>query len=186
MQIVALNKDPLASGSGNAATSWISKELLLTKHRMNPARSGSSGNYTEGTGAIGGWEKSEMRTYMKETIKPLIPSNVRNAIKEVTKVSRIYNSAGNAVDNITSTDDVWIPSTREVGFTYYESNGVAYSAAFPDNASRIKKQVGASSASWWWLRSASTSYYFSNVAGGGGYGNDDANGEGGVVVGFCL
>ena len=175
MQIVALNKDPLASGSGNAATSWISKELLLTKHRMNATAT------TEG-----GWEASEMRTYMKETIKPLIPSNVRSAIKEVTKISRIYRS-GSAVDNVTSTDDVWIPSRKEMNFsTSYESNGYAYAAAFPDNASRIKKQVGASSASWWWLRSANNSYSFNGVNTGGSNNSSSAYGEGGVAVGFCI
>ncbi len=187
MQIVALNKDPLASGSGNAATTWISKELLLTKHRMNPARSGSSGAYDEGTGAIGGWEKSEMRTYMKETIKPLIPSNVRSAIKEVTKVSRIYDTAGNAVDNVTSTDDVWIPSRKEMNIsTTYEANGFAYAGAFPDNASRIKSQIGASSASWWWLRSANNASYFNYVNSGGSNSTSSADDEGGVAVGFCL
>ena len=83
---------------------------------MNPDRSGSSGAYNEGTGTIGGWEKCEMRTYLKETIKPLIPSTVRSAIKEVTKYSRIYNPAGSAVDNVASTEDVWIPSRKEMNF----------------------------------------------------------------------
>ena len=184
MQIVAMGKDALANGGGNAPLTFISKELLATNHRMNPSRSGSSGNYTEGTGTIGGWEKCEMRTYLKETIKPLIPSNVRSAIKEVTKYSRIYNTAGSAVNDVTSTDDVWIPSYREVGFTGRETLGPIYDGAFPDNASRVKTLNG--SAAWWWLRSAPSSNYFYIVYSDGSSNYRYATSAGGVALGFCL
>ena len=143
-------------------------------------------DYTTGTGTIGGWSASEMRTYLRETIKPLIPSNVRSAIKEVTKYSKIYNTAGSETNNVTSTEDVWIPSRREVGFSNGETSGPVYSTAFPDNASRIKSKTGASSASWWWLRSASSNDGFGYVASGGSSSNDSAYNSGGVVLGFCL
>lgn len=180
MQIVAKNTDTLASGSGTAALSWISKELLSTKHRMNRAK--QSG--TEGTGTLGGWEKTEMRSYLKETIKPLIPSNVRSAIKEVTKYSRIYNVSEAAVNNVTSTEDVWIPSSREVNLTGYETEGPTYSMAFPDNASRVKNYSG--SAAWWWLRSANTSSGFRDVYTEGNDSSNNVSSSGGVALGFCL
>lgn len=185
MQIVGLNKDPLAAGGGNAKTSWISKELLNTSRRMNPSRSGDVGNYTVGTGAIGGWGESEIRTYMRETIKPLIPSNVRNAIKEVTKYSNIYNSAGSAVNNVTTTDDIWIPSKREM-FGSGETQGPRYDDGFNANADRMKSKVGASGASWWWLRSADFSNGFTSVNTDGSSGNGNAYSAGGVAVGFCI
>ena len=175
MVLVAKDTDNLADGSGKAHMTWISEQLLNTKHRMNASAT------TEG-----GWEASEMRTYVRGTIKPLIPSNVRSAIKEVTKISRIYRS-GSAVDNVTSTDDVWIPSRKEMNFdASYESNGVVYSDAFPDNASRIKKQPGASSAAAWWLRSANGASIFGSVNTDGSYDYGTAYGERGVAVGFCI
>ena len=187
MQIVAFDTDDRADGdttinNGKAKITWISKNLLNTVHRMNPVKQSN----TEGTGSLGGWEKSEMRTYLKETIKPLIPVTVRNGIVEVTKVSRIFNVAGTAVDNAISTDDIWIPSRKEINFnTSYESNGVVYSDAFPDNASRIKKRPGASSASWWWLRSAYYDINFYYVGTDGSCNYNYASGVGGVALGFC-
>ncbi len=109
----------------------------------------------EGTGTIGGWEKSELRAYMKETIKPFIPENVRNAIKEVTKTQPAYDTQSESYTQ-TTVDDVWIPSYSEM-FGNYSSDGI-YRSLFADNASRVKKKVGATSASWWWLRTAGNSY----------------------------
>ncbi len=188
MQIVGLNKDALAAGSGNAKTSWISKELLNTSHKMNPARSGSSGAYDEGTGAIGGWEKTEMRMYLKDTIKPLIPSTVRSAIKEVTKYSRIYNTAGSAVNDVATTEDVWLPSKREItgADSNAETQGPIYSEAFPDNASRVKNKVGASDASWWWLRSTSGTKGFNDVSSDGNNNSNGASTVGALALGFCI
>ena len=182
MQIVGQEVDALAAGGGTAKYSLISKELLTTDHRMNPSK--QSG--TEGTGTLGGWEKCEMRSYLKETIKPLIPANVRNAIKEVTKYSRIYNASETAVNNVTSTEDVWIPSAREVNFSGYETSGPSYTTAFPDNASRIKKKVGSGSAAWWWLRYADSRNGFRGVNSDGSSSDNDAYNSGGVALGFCL
>lgn len=190
MQIVAFDTDDLADGSGKAPITWIAKELLLTKHRMNPNREGTSGAYTEGTGAIGGWEKSEMRTYLTETIKPLIPEEVRNAIVPVTKYSMICNTDGSLVNNVATTDDVWIPSYREIfGETTYETYGVTYSEKFPDTDSRIKQIVGGS-AFYWWLRtpqkaSYDTSRYFLSVNISGGVKEWVSSSNVCVALGFC-
>lgn len=188
MQIVAQNTDALASGSGTARYSFISKELLATKHVINSnsrqTDPNDSSKYKEGTGSIGGWEKCEMRAYLKNTIKPLIPETVRNAIKEVTKYSKIYDTSNTAVNNVTSAEDVWIPSAREVNFTGYETEGPSYSMAFPDNASRVKNLAG--SAAWWWLRSANGDNIFRYVNTSGSYTNGSVSYSGGVALGFCL
>lgn len=142
-------------------------------------------SYTTGTGAIGGYTASQMRTYIQETIKPLIPQEVLAAIKPVTKYTQNYNTAGNAVNNDTSTEDVWIPSMREM-FTGSEDQGPTYTSFFTSNADRVKKKAGASSASWWWLRSVSGFNSFNIVNGSGDGSNYSATNAGGVVVGFCL
>ena len=136
-------------------------------------------DYQIGTGSIGGWENSEMRSYLKETVKPLIPDVVRNAIVEVTKTQNAYNTSGSSYSQ-TTTDDVWIPD-------YYEvfSNPYLYKGLFPDNASRIKYKVGATSASWWWLRRANYYYNFDNVYSSGISYSNGANLTNGVALGFC-
>lgn len=186
MQIVAFDADDLADGSGKAPITWVSECLLKTSHRMNPTRvANGDGTYQEGTGGIGGWEKSEMRTYLTETIKPLIPEEVRNAIVPVTKYSRNYNTAGSSVNNVATTDDVWIPSYREIfGGTSYETQGVIYSEKFTDATSRIKQKVGGSAA-YWWLRSANSASDFRRVSSSGGNSNISANNSSGVAFGFC-
>lgn len=183
MQIVGIDMDDLADGSGKAPLTFISKELLATSHRMNPANSGNA----EGTGTIGGWDKSEMRTYLNDTIKPLIPQNARSGIKSVTKVSCAYDTSGTKVPASTTTDDVWIPSTREIfGGTSYETSGPIYSGVFTDAESRKKYKVGASSAGYWWLRSAGSATAFRCVINNGNSRGNSASETNYVVLGFCL
>lgn len=189
MQIAAIDTDALASGSGTAAITWISQQLIATSHRMNPARAADpedSSKYQEGTGTIGGWEKTEMRSWLKETVKPLIPANVLAAIKPVTKYSRIYDTSSSAVNNVTSTEDVWIPSAREIGFPGHETEGPTYTGLFTAKADCIKSKTGASSASWWWLRSAYDSTRFRFVSADGSIYGNNANSSGAVALGFCM
>lgn len=183
MQIVGINVDDLADGSGKAPISWVSKELLKTKKTMNPALvTNDDGTYQEGTGGIGGWEKSEMRTYLKETIKPLIRSDVLAMIKEVNKYSGIYNTNGTQEKNVMSKDDVWIPSYRELtNSTTYESGNTRYDTLYTN---RIKKNQTNSNEEWW-LRSASAADKFSCVGSNGYSESYIAHTNRGVAIGFC-
>ncbi len=164
MQIVAFDTDDLSDGSGKAAISWISEQLLPTPHRLNPAASKTEdGAYVEGTGSVGGWERCEMRAYIKDTIGPLIPEDVRSHIKTVTKEQYAYDTAGTRVSQTTE-DDVWIPSYREV----YAASGQTRIYPWFDAASkRAKKKPGASSNSAWATRQASsaTAFYGINTSG---------------------
>ena len=183
MQIVGIDVDDLADGSGKAPLTFISRELLKTDYRMNPANRGNA----EGTGTIGGWEKCEMRVYLKNTIKPLIPESVRNAIVDVTKYSNIFDTAGNKVKNVATTDDVWIPSNLEIfGGTSYETLGHVYSDVFMDANSRKKFKVGASSSDPWWMRSARSTGGFRFLYPSGDVSYDNADNIKGIALGFCL
>lgn len=174
MQLVAMDADELASGSGTAPTTWISKQLLNTNRAMN------STSTTEG-----GWTASGMRTYLKNTVKPLIPSNVRSAIKDVTKYSSHYENSA-VVKDVTSTDDVWIPSHREIfNKTTYETLAPAYSSMFVDANSRKKFKAGTSSVIQWWLRSAYDTTDFRGVNDGYDY-RSTASNNFGVALGFCI
>lgn len=174
MQIAAFDADDLADGSGKAPISWISKELLNTACRMNSSASNS-----------GGWELCEMRTYLQDTIKPLIPSDVASMIKTVTKYSDSFDTSGTNVDSATTDDDVWIPSYRELaGGTTYETVGPIYSELFSDDASRIKKQSGKVK-NWWTRTCRDTSYMSVGPTGKVAYNYMATANNVCIAIGFC-
>ena len=179
MEIVAIDADDRADGNGKAGLTWISKTVLSTYHKMNPKYSANE----EGTGTLGGWEKSEMRTYLKETIKPLIPAAVRNGIVEVTKVSRAYQASDETAFQQTTTDDVWIPGHREIfNSTTYDQSGAVYSQKFNNTASRIKKK---SSKESWWLRTGYNKSQFVIVTSNGDSGFNTCQYNLYFALGFC-
>ena len=141
-------------------------------------------SYDEGTGTIGGWEKSEMRSYLSETVYPLIQADVRSHMIEMTKYSYAHNTAGTGAAGQTTTDKIWIPSRGEVALTTYDGANQKYETLFPDQASRVKKKVGASSATYWWLRSAYGTSNFYYVYSSGSVVSGLASGSYGVVFGF--
>ena len=175
MQIVAAgaNASPLASGDGNATYDFVAKELLATKHLMTSSNSP-------------GWENSGLRSYLKNTIKPLIPQVVRDAIKEVSKTSYRYDTN---TKNAITTDDVWIPSNREIfGGTEYESQGPIYSGVYTINNNTRVKRLSGGGDSVWWMRSAykynNTNYRTVTATGSSSYGERTINN--GVALGFSL
>ena len=180
MQIAAFDTDDLADGSGKAPITWIANELLATNHRMNPKLvTNDDGTYQEGTGAIGGWENCEMRAYLKETIKPMIPINVRNNIT-VIKKTQIFNTTRHPWDaqqQITE-EDVWIPSSDEFG--------EVYTSLFPDKASRVKTLSGSSTQYSYFTRDSTTSNTFTIISTSGDYDTSGApQNRSGVCLCFC-
>ena len=177
MQIAAINSDVLSDGSGNAKITWLCKNLY-TSHVMNTPAS-----------TTGGWASCGMRSYLTDTVLPLIPATVRDMIKAVDKT---YYDNG-TTSTLTTSDSIWIPSTREICFTgnsLKETSGVQYSALFTANATstanatRIKySEYGNASA--WWLRSAdnNVNYFYVNSSGSSNY--TSSSGSNGVVFGFC-
>lgn len=119
-QIVALNADDLADSSGKAKTSWILRTSAIT-HRFNPAYEAG----VAGTGCLGGWGESELRTYLAETVLPTVQQNVKDAIKAVIKRTNIIDANGQSQNNVETTDSIWIPSEREMKGTG-ETQGVDY------------------------------------------------------------
>ena len=182
MELVAMDTDVKADSSGNARMTWLSKSIIET-HNMNASSKTSGSDIGL---AAGGWENTDMRAYLKSTIKPLIPEVVRHAIVEVTKISSVQTGGALVKDGQTTTDDVWIPSVHEIfNNTNYETTGAVYSTKFNSSANRIKYNASGS-ASGWWLRSASDGAYFRSVNGNGSDNNDYASNVRGLVLGFCI
>lgn len=154
MQLVAKNDDTLADGSGTVATTWIAIELLKTAVYMNSAYDST----TKTGGSIGGWEESRLRKYLQNTVKPLIPENVRNSIKAVQKYSVGFNSSLERFEGMCS-DELWIPSVRESCYDYnrvstQEQNGPRYYAIFSSFEKSVKYYNG--HANFYYLRTACT------------------------------
>lgn len=181
MQVAAFDTDDLADGSGTAPMTLIAKELLKTKKRMNPSLSGT----TEGTGAIGGWEKCELRIYLNDTIKPLIPANAASLIKAVTKIQSSYDSTGTAVSSTTE-DDVWIPGAYEVGAVSSSSRTHLYPQLFPSGVTAPRIKCINSVASTWWTRDTSSTSKFRYVGTGGTASTGTCSGSYGVCLCFCV
>ena len=139
----------------------------LTSHRMNPDEDDGTSN---GNGNYGGWEYSEMRTFVNSDIYNALPSDLKSKIINTTVVS---GHGSEQVNNFTTTDKIYLLSTKEVWgkegtsnvvnndsaeaetrqLDYYHSKGVT-----TDNYSAIGKNGS------WWLRtpysSTSSSFYY--------------------------
>lgn len=140
----------------------------------------------EGTGSIGGWEKTEMRAYCSNTVKPLIPDNVRSNVKTVVKTYYGYGTNGLSFRNECN-DDVWIPSYREIfGGTNAENNGAIYSVVYYNGETRKKHKWNSASFYYWWLRSAYNTHNFRSVYSDGSWDYYGAYLSCGVAVGFCI
>jgi hypothetical protein len=157
MLLAGIDQDDLAGG-GKAPLTFISNTSLQNSHRMNPAYDG-----TEGTGCLGGWEKCEMRYWLHNTLRPLIPSVVSNRIADVQKYTTTCNSDGTNYAEIMTIDDIWIPVIREI--IPLESNGQRYSAI--TSSYHIETQVirynVVSPFSRMWLRSSQPLYGTTDV-----------------------
>lgn len=181
MQIAGIDVDDLADGSGKAHISFISKELLATSKRFNPSSvTNDDGTYREGTGAVGGWEKSELRAYYNDTLLPLIPADVQALIKSVTKTQDAYDTAGSKFTQTTE-DSVWLPSYPEM----VGSSSLYYPLFKDTNANRVKCIVGSSSASRWGLRSASGFNGIYHVGSDGSSIGNSVYASVGLPLGFC-
>ena len=154
---------------------------IITEHKMN----------TNDTNK-GGWEDSEMRTYVNNDIYNAIPSNIRNLIIDTTVVS---GHGYSDKSNFTTTDKLYLLAPHEIysdklsydtGYSstrqldYYKSKNVLTS-----NYSDAKKKYNGSDG-FYWLRSANSNNNnnFYNVNASGDYNNNNANNTNGVAPDF--
>ena len=135
---------------------------IITTHQMNPYTNAS----TNGDGNKGGWEYSDMRTYVNSDIYNAIPEPLKSAIINTIVVS---GHGENDTSNFTTTDKIYLLSKREVwNYTenydtaqantrqldYYEKKGVTRSSY----AATIKKNENNNNSKWW-LRSVDSYSY---------------------------
>ena len=134
----------------------------------------------------GGWEKSEMRTYLNGDFFCLLPDDLAAEIVPVVKYTA--TSGKGKVESVT--DKVFLPSEVEVfGTAKYskEGEGEQY-ALFKDWKNRVKGYADGGYGRWWWLRSpySGNSGNFCSVYGSGGYDDNNAGSSYGVSPCFAI
>ena len=188
-QIAGFDKDTISDSTDKAPVTFVCKHLYITSKRLNPGLDGT----TEGTGTIGGWEKMELRTYLSETIFPLVPDIVKNRIVSVKKYTKGYNTSGSAVNNALSNDKLWIPSYLEVSNTGgVEIIGTQTYPLFnfganDQPASRRKTKPNSTVNLKWWTRSAySTKNCYAVAINGFSASTNQVSSSQGIAIGFCI
>lgn len=173
-ELVALDNDTKADGNGKARMTWLSKNVLV-KHSMNVTAI-----------TTGGYDASNMKSWIINDVLPQLQSEIRNAIVPVTKISSIYENGSLIVNGQSTTETLWIPSNYEIfGNFSYENTGARYSKFA--NASSRKKIIATNfTAQLWWLRSVMNDASFRCVNGGGNTDYSAAHSSFGVVLGFCI
>lgn len=187
---VSYQKDGAGDQNGDTAyIKWSGVAVTVSANIQNwEIKQTVTDNYGENTGTLGGWENCELRAYYRDTLMPLIPAAVRSAIVPVSKVHTAYRVKASDATRTesfqqTTTETVWCPSYPEMFSS--RSNGGLYHTIFPDNTSRIKQKVDASSASNWWLRSASDGSYASCVRTNGNHTSNYTTSSCALALGFC-
>lgn len=181
MQIAAFDSDVLADGSGNAPITWIAQELLEVSGYYNKGLiTNDDGTYQEGSGSIGGWEKSNIRNNrLKGYFMPLIPIYVRDNIKVVTKTQTSRTTTG-GTETQTTQDDVWIPSQAEV----VGSSSMYYGLFHNTDDRRVKRNL-IGTVYPWWLRDAYQGQYCRIINDSGTLSYAKTNTRSYFCLGFC-
>jgi hypothetical protein len=173
IDIIGKSHDTYAAG-GTAPLTFQLHDCYADTKAMNSSNTNS-----------GGWKNSAMRTTHLPAILALMPTEVQNGIREVSKKA----SVGGASSTIeTVSDKLFLLSEVEIfGSTSYSAagEGTQYDYYKAGN-SKVKKFSG--SADYWWERSPYGSYstHFCTVNSGGGAGYYIASIAIGVAFGFCF
>ena len=175
MEIVAFNADTKADGTGTAGITWLSKNVI-SNHVANSNNSN-----------VGGWEQSELRSWLKNDLYNKLPADVVQAIVEVNKTYLYYDSGSKTIG--TCVDNVWIPSVYEIfGGTSFETSGATYSNIFGGSGNNARiKYTNSGDKETWWLRSTdwdgSVNWWCVRYTNSGA--EESSNKSNGIVLGFC-
>ena len=173
VDIIGKNHDTYAAGGTAPLTFQLHDCYAVTK-----AMNGSDTN-------SGGWKNSAMRKTHLPAILSKMPTEVKNGIREVNKLT----SAGNKSSTINTTaDKLFLLSEVEIfGSTYYSAAGEGTQYDYYKAGNSKVKNRNVSEASWW-ERSpiARNSTYFCVVDKVGVASHDYASRARGVAFGFCF
>lgn len=171
-QLIGINHDDLATGSGKAAMTFCAVSAFTTR-KMNASND-----------TTGGWAASEMEEWLNSTLYNAFPDYLKKYIVEVKK--KYKNGASGSVQAVNNR--LWLLSEKELtNSTSYGNEGEIYEywSQNNNNNARIKLD-SAGKASYWWLRSVHSSAAFRYVYSEGYLSHDGATSAYGVVPCFCI
>ena len=192
-RLVGVWHDEAMTTSGKAGLTFLATNVAY-RHRM------ASGKTTPG-----GWEGSELRSWMNSDLLALFPEEVSSAIEPAYKFSNNDGKTTSA-DCVTSTADrLWAPSIVElcgpVSWTFdsdpknsgyynavFNAEGEQYAAFTQASIVSDEDNAALSYGGEWWLRStaASTGRGRRVSASGNPSSFGDSSDDVGVILGFCL
>lgn len=177
MQIIAFDRDILSSdNTSTAKITWLAKSLSF----MFPTIFANN--------TTSGWAECDCREFLNNTIYEQIPENVRNRILEVNKtfLSLVKHPTYTALETLTSSDKLWIPSAREIlGGSGYEDSGIDYSDFFTDSSVRKKAKGLTSNFAAWRVRSSNAPNIYSCISYNGSIASENAVPSSFLSLGFC-
>ena len=174
VDIIGLNHDDYADGSGKAPITFQMHDSYGTKYAMNSSATNS-----------GGWTSCVMRNTTLPAILALMPSEVQAAIREVNKLT----SAGGGSSTINTTaDKLFLLSEVEVfGSVASSKSGEGSYYAYYSAGNSTQKLCGGSSYGWWWRSPVgSNTANFCRSDTNGNKGTASAEKTYGVAFGFCF
>ena len=174
IDIIGKNHDDYADGSGKAPLTFQMHDCYADTKVMNSSNTNS-----------GGWKNSAMRTTHLPAILALMPTEVQNGIREVSKKA----SVGGASSTIeTVSDKLFLLSEVEIfGLNLYSAAGEGTQYDYYKAGNRSVKNWNGSAADWW-ERSPdySDSVGFCIVSSYGEYYIELDRAADGVAFGFCF
>ena len=167
MQIVAMDADELADGSGTAPMTFVGMELPATK-----AYSGSK----------------FYRDTIQNNVLNAINTNYSSLIPRLQSVVKYSSSYETSLiqDGDVENRKIWILSLRELtGSTNAETKGVTYTNVYRTPASRQKHLPNVGESTHYWTRSLinATKYFFIKDDGTYTYASSTSRN---ICIGFCL
>lgn len=186
--VATYTKDDSANiRSDTAWIKWSGVDVTETSDIQNSSGKVDA-SVKNGTGTVGGWENSELRTYCNTNLKSLLPQEIQDAIVPVEKKHTAYRAkesdpAQTESFQQTTSETVWIPSRIELAES--KANGGLYHTMFPDASSCIKKKAGSTSGSPYWNRDASSGSSARYIFNDGYYNYSYVDNTYGVPLCFC-
>lgn len=202
VQLVDVNHDVLANGTGFAALSFVATDAY-----------GSYPMNGDGTND-GGWRESDMRAWLNDSVVSLLPSEVRDNVVAVRKLTNNVGATESLSSVSETADRLWLLSWREMfgnitwnanadtsyidtvlsgegsQYAYFAGQGLADAQSSDTRGTLIRydathQEDGIVS---WWTRSSTPnrSDGFGDVNNGGTDNGGRAAVAQGVVFGFCL
>ena len=145
IDIIGKNHDDYADGSGKAPLTFQFNKSYNTGYPMNSTNT-----------CAGGWADSAMRNTHLPIILSYMPTEVKNAIREVHKIAGMGNGQNTTLE--TSVDKLFLLAAEEVfgsGANYVPGEGSQY-AYYAAGNTKIKTRANGT-VNGWWTRSTSLS-----------------------------